>query len=142
MNAGALVSERTRKRHQRKEEDPEEKFSDQDDLEKDTSDCSVPQTLKQQMEADPVSIEDLDDQEVSADFKDPEIFVEIDCKSTSSNEDISTQSDDIARIEENDLDSSESESSEPPDLEESQDPIWDNLYDGSCCSALSPSYVG
>ena len=44
------------------------------------------------MEADPVSIEDLDDQEVSVDFKDPEIFVEIDCKSASSSEDISTVS--------------------------------------------------
>ena len=88
MNVGALVSERARKRHQRKEADPEEKFSCQDDLEEDTSDCSVPRTPKQQMVADPVSIEDLDDQEVSVDFKDPEIFVEIDCKSASSSEDI------------------------------------------------------
>ena len=111
MGEGALVSERTRKRHQKKPADREEKVPGQYGSEENVSDCSSSKTPEQKTITDSAVSEDLDDMAV-ADFEDPEIY---DCESVSSDKD-STQSDNTARIEENDLDSSDSDSSELADF--------------------------
>ena len=93
-------------------------------------------TPEKQTVTDSAVSEDLDDIAV-ADFEDPEIY---DCESVLSDND-STQSDNTARIEENDLDSSDSDSSELPVFGELLDPIWDNLYDGSLMTIATASYL-